>query len=287
MRACQNCWNRPGRRRLALHREALELEHVAFRPAGQQMAQADPQEEDDAVYRVTVDGFEMEPRRRFAVYAMTVSRGNARWAIRRRFNQIFSMHQSLVRSFGRSAMKDGLPRLPPKVSITSICCGQRAPQFLAARACRLQRYFDELLRYIVLVEQCEPLYEFLCSVDVNHMSYEALLDLGQALGSGNNAPPVSFKDACALPTRSTVSFCQGMWENCVICQDEMAENEDVRILACGHQYHFRCIARWLQESNTCCVCQSMAVVPSPVKSSVQGPGSSVPPGQWRSDSLPF
>lgn len=65
----------------------------------------------------------------------------------------------------------------------------------------MQDYFEALLRYIPFVDQCEALREFLCSVDVSQMSYDALLDLEQALGRGGPQLVIDKSYIEALPKR--------------------------------------------------------------------------------------
>lgn len=241
-----------------------------------------------------MQGYELGRRGRRAVYFnMLVYHGTAHWPIRRRFRQVTALHAQLLRGLGRSAMVRGLPLLPPKVTCRALIYGQRDERFLTSRVTRLQRYFDGLLRYVPYVEQCEALFEFLCSVDVNNMSYDALLDLGQALGRGGPSPqPLDPAAIAALPRRAAMtesaagatvaalaaaaaaadtadasakseaaSASAADKERCVICQEPLKDSEDVRVLPCGHEYHFPCIERWVRESNTCCVCHSVAVLP--------------------------
>mmetsp|Transcript_81869 Transcript_81869/g.162583 ORF Transcript_81869/g.162583 Transcript_81869/m.162583 type:complete len:266 (+) Transcript_81869:48-845(+) len=229
------------------------------------------QEEDGEMppYHVRVNGYEVGRRTRHVIYSLTVSRGNAHWPIRRRFRQVAALHMQLMQGLGRSAMRNGLPRLPPRVTCLSLWRGRLDDRFLRARSRRLQSYFEALLQHIPYVDQCEALHEFLCSVDVSLMSYDALLDLGQAIGRGGDGPPVVEPAAiAALPRRNfdvdDCAFPSSMCR-CVICQEPFLSDEDVRILPCGHEYHFDCIAKWIPHSNTCCVCQGMAVLPSTLR----------------------
>jgi len=194
------------------------------------------------------------------VYSLTVVRGSARWPLRRRFRQVVALHTALLQGLGRSAMREGLPRLPPRVTPRSLCCGQQDERFLAARAARLQRYFEELLRFIPFVDQCEALNEFLCSIDVSHMGYDALLDLGQAIGRAGGPRGVAPDAIASLPRRRAEASCSSE-VRCVICQDAMDAADDIRVLPCGHEYHYKCIAQWISQSNSCCVCQGLAVLP--------------------------
>jgi len=225
-------------------------------------------EEEVPEYSVQVDGFEVARRGRHVVFSLTISRGNASWPIRRRFRQVAKLHEQLLQGLGRSAMKSGLPRLPPKVTCRSLFCGQQDDSFLRSRAVQLQEYFEALLRYIPFVDQCEALREFLCSVDVANMSYDALLDLGQALGrAGPEPPPVDPALIAALPKRRAEEASLSGSGCCVICQEKLDDDEDIRVLPCGHEYHYDCIAQWIPQSNSCCVCQGLAVYQPPAAGS--------------------
>jgi hypothetical protein len=42
---------------------------------------------------------------------------------------------------------------------------------------------------------------------------------------------------------------------CSICQDTIILQKKVRILNCGHEYHFTCIGQWFKKHNTCPICR--------------------------------
>jgi len=254
MQRCRQCWEWARRAAGAPQSPALLNEGGAA--------------EEEPEYRVRVESFELQ-RGRHAVYSLTVSREGASWPLRRRYRQIFSLHGQLLAGLGRSAMRDGLPKFPPRVTCRSVCYGARDERFLVARAAQLQAYFDALLRYVRYVDQCEALREFLCSVNVDSMNYDALLDLGQAIGRApTSAPTIDAAAIAALPSRpprarhgGEGSFAPSLCGCCVICQEGLEEDQDVRVLPCGHEFHYGCIAQWVPQSNTCCICQGMAVVP--------------------------
>lgn len=211
-------------------------------------------------YRVQVDGFEVLRGSRHVVYYLTVVHGNTRWPLRRRFRQVYHLHEQISESLGRSQLKAGLPKPPPKVTPRSLLFGQFDDRFLQSRAIRLQQYFEALLRFIPLVDQCEALREFLCSVDVNTMSYDALLDLEQAIGRAVTSEVVDPEAIAALPSRQfEVGANLHSTNFCVICQENFKGADDIRTLPCGHEYHYNCIAQWIPVNNTCCVCQGVAV----------------------------
>ena len=44
-------------------------------------------------------------------------------------------------------------------------------------------------------------------------------------------------------------------ESCSVCLEEYAEGDRMRTLPCGHQFHSRCIDRWLQNNRACPICK--------------------------------
>ncbi|XP_063938101.1 uncharacterized protein LOC135147958 [Daucus carota subsp. sativus] len=51
---------------------------------------------------------------------------------------------------------------------------------------------------------------------------------------------------------------------CVICQDEYAAEELVGGLRCGHEYHMKCIKKWLRRITKCPICRDTAIFVEPV-----------------------
>lgn len=219
-------------------------------------------------YVVCVDGFERVRTARqgagCTVFTLTIRHGNAHWPIRRRYQQIAALHDGLVRTLG-STDRAGLPKPPPKLTARSMVMGNFDQKFLQARCIELQAYLDSLLVYIPYVDQCECLREFLCTVDQRFLDdYERLLTLEAAIGDGGAGVELLDQSAIAALPRATKRG-ESCNENCVICQDALEledDLQDVRRLPCGHQYHFNCIARWLEQSNSCCICQVVVEVPA-------------------------
>lgn len=46
---------------------------------------------------------------------------------------------------------------------------------------------------------------------------------------------------------------------CVICQDDFAELDVLKLLTCGHYYHSRCVDKWLKDKQKCPLCKSRAL----------------------------
>lgn len=44
-------------------------------------------------------------------------------------------------------------------------------------------------------------------------------------------------------------------EKCMVCMEDFAENERLRLLPCFHKYHIGCIDEWLKEKSFCPICK--------------------------------
>lgn len=42
---------------------------------------------------------------------------------------------------------------------------------------------------------------------------------------------------------------------CVVCHCHYVQNEVVRVLPCGHVFHYKCLKPWFKQSNNCPVCR--------------------------------
>lgn len=52
--------------------------------------------------------------------------------------------------------------------------------------------------------------------------------------------------------------------SCAVCLDDFAQEEQVRQLPCGHQFHSQCIGKWLSRSTRCPLClHNVAEAPTP------------------------
>ncbi|PRP78533.1 hypothetical protein PROFUN_13590 [Planoprotostelium fungivorum] len=84
--------------------------------------------------------------------------------------------------------------------------------------------------------------------DVDNMTYEQLLELGERLGQVSRG--ASREDINSLPTIQHTLETQ----NCSVCLDDIHAGEKVKILPCLHRYHDNCIDSWLKMSRKCPVC---------------------------------
>ncbi|URD74045.1 zinc finger, C3HC4 type, domain containing protein [Musa troglodytarum] len=99
-------------------------------------------------------------------------------------------------------------------------------------------------------------------LDVDNMSYEELLELGDKIGSvstGLREEEIarslrkikhSVFDASARHLATEIE------RKCSICQEEYEANDETGRLECGHGYHMYCIKQWLLLKNACPVCKA-------------------------------
>ncbi|KAL7136615.1 hypothetical protein ABFS83_10G041800 [Erythranthe nasuta] len=97
-------------------------------------------------------------------------------------------------------------------------------------------------------------------LDIDNMSYEELVALGESIGSVNTGLSDGSISKClteSIYCSSDISQDEG---TCVICLDEYKNMDDVATLkACRHDFHVGCIRKWLSMKNVCPICKSPAV----------------------------
>ncbi|CAM0882219.1 unnamed protein product [Alopecurus aequalis] len=98
-------------------------------------------------------------------------------------------------------------------------------------------------------------------LDVDNMTYEELLDLGERIGHVNTGLR---EDEITRNLRkvkhpafdSSFRFPAEVEKKCSICQEEFEANDEMGRLHCGHSYHVYCIKQWLSQKNVCPVCKT-------------------------------
>ncbi|CAL0332560.1 unnamed protein product [Lupinus luteus] len=106
-------------------------------------------------------------------------------------------------------------------------------------------------------------------LDVDNMSYEQLLELGEKIGYVNTGLE---EDEMRLNIRKLkFVISNGISKNqmdkkCTICQEEYEGGEELGRLNCEHKYHFQCIKQWLVYKNFCPICKHEVVVRQMLKS---------------------
>uniref|UniRef100_A0A7N1A3A0 RING-type E3 ubiquitin transferase n=2 Tax=Kalanchoe fedtschenkoi TaxID=63787 RepID=A0A7N1A3A0_KALFE len=93
-------------------------------------------------------------------------------------------------------------------------------------------------------------------LDVDNMSYEELLELGERIGDVKTGLSEETIMKCLKHNKYTSVMKPNKPEPCSICQEEYGEGEDLGTLECGHEYHTNCIKQWLVLKNSCPICKA-------------------------------
>ncbi|CAH2076931.1 unnamed protein product, partial [Thlaspi arvense] len=98
-------------------------------------------------------------------------------------------------------------------------------------------------------------------LDVDNMSYEELLALGERIGdvSTGLSEEVILKAMKQHKHTSSAAESHQDMEPCCVCQEEYAEGDDLGTLVCGHEFHTDCVKQWLMLKNLCPICKTVAL----------------------------
>lgn len=99
-------------------------------------------------------------------------------------------------------------------------------------------------------------------LDVDNMSYEELLALGERIGdvkTGLDEDKIlklmKQRKCMYISTRNPKDM-----EPCCICQEEYKLGDDLGTLECGHDFHTNCIKQWLVLKNLCPICKTTGLI---------------------------
>ncbi|WVZ94392.1 hypothetical protein U9M48_040290 [Paspalum notatum var. saurae] len=98
-------------------------------------------------------------------------------------------------------------------------------------------------------------------MDIDDMSYEELLALGERIGTVSTGLSDDALSEClriSLYVPTTSSSLEDGDIKCIICQEEYFSGMEVANMVCKHYYHITCIQQWLQQKNWCPICKSVA-----------------------------
>ena len=64
------------------------------------------------------------------------------------------------------------------------------------------------------------------------------------------------KEELSKPIKKEYIVVDKEFENneCIICLENMIKGDKIKILECGHIYHYNCINDWFKKVNECPVC---------------------------------
>ncbi|KAL5742905.1 hypothetical protein ACOSP7_029637 [Xanthoceras sorbifolium] len=97
-------------------------------------------------------------------------------------------------------------------------------------------------------------------LDVDNMTYEELLALGERIGHVSTGLSEDLISKCLTETIYCSSDQMQEEGTCVICLEEYKDMDDVGTLKhCGHDYHVSCIKKWLSMKNLCPICKGSVI----------------------------
>jgi len=90
-------------------------------------------------------------------------------------------------------------------------------------------------------------------------NYEALLNLAESLADSPHG--LTQLNIDQLLTYSFNEHSENDAQTlCVVCMCDFAANQMVRVLPCAHEFHARCIDKWLKDNRTCPICRADAII---------------------------
>jgi len=139
--------------------------------------------------------------------------------------------------------------------------GPPAPLQLTAGPQVPHAYPGFLLNVLAMLSN-PALHPELAANDVNEAeNYEALLSLAERLGEVKpKGLPKS--DIEQLPSYRFSSEEGSSNQNdqtvCVVCMSDFETRQLVRVLPCSHEFHAKCVDKWLKTNRTCPICRGDA-----------------------------
>lgn len=89
-------------------------------------------------------------------------------------------------------------------------------------------------------------------------NYEALLNLAERLGEVK-PKGLAKSDIEMLPSyRYTGDGSENDQTTCVVCMCDFEVRQSLRILPCSHEFHSKCVDKWLKSNRTCPICRGDA-----------------------------
>ncbi|XP_028793080.1 probable E3 ubiquitin-protein ligase RHG1A isoform X2 [Neltuma alba] len=97
-------------------------------------------------------------------------------------------------------------------------------------------------------------------MDIDNMSYEELLALGERIGHVSTGLSEKLISKCLTESIYCSSEQSQEEGSCVICLEDYKYMDDVGTMrGCGHDYHVSCIRKWLSMKNICPICKASAL----------------------------
>ncbi|XP_072368295.1 RING finger protein 44 isoform X3 [Scyliorhinus torazame] len=144
------------------------------------------------------------------------------------------------------------------------------PRRMTGQRYRLQQplpppppYYPSFLPYFLSMLPVPPAVGPAISVeleveDVEVENYEALLNLAERLGEAKPRG-LTKADIEQLPSyRFNPENHQSEQTLCVVCFSDFESRQLLRVLPCNHEFHAKCVDKWLKTNRTCPICRADA-----------------------------
>nr|XP_038025539.1 E3 ubiquitin-protein ligase RNF38-like [Anas platyrhynchos] len=124
-------------------------------------------------------------------------------------------------------------------------------------------YHSSLLPYVLSVlpvpPAVGPAFSFELDVEDGEVeNYEALLNLAERLGEAK-PQGLTKADIEQLPSyRFNPNNHQSEQTLCVVCMCDFESRQLLRVLPCNHEFHAKCVDKWLKANRTCPICRADA-----------------------------
>jgi len=87
-------------------------------------------------------------------------------------------------------------------------------------------------------------------------NYEALLNLAERLGDAKPKGLVKSDIDQLVSYTYSEDTKQTDQTLCVICMCDFENGQNLRVLPCNHEFHTKCVDKWLKTNRTCCICRA-------------------------------
>lgn len=129
----------------------------------------------------------------------------------------------------------------------------KLPRIIIPRACQNVSLITVIFVYRAMFSN-PPLSPYnqaeLSSPDSVTENYEALLSLAERLGEAKPRG-LTRAEVEQLPSyKFNAETHQGDQTNCVVCMCDFEALQSLRVLPCSHEFHSKCIDKWLKVSHT-------------------------------------
>lgn len=158
--------------------------------------------------------------------------------------------------------------------ILNLCLLQPYPPFMPRRLTGRSRYRSQqpvppppyhpsLLPYVLSMlpvpPAVGPTFSFELDVEDGEVeNYEALLNLAERLGEAKPRG-LTKADIEQLPSyRFNPNNHQSEQTLCVVCMCDFESRQLLRVLPCNHEFHAKCVDKWLKGNRTCPICRADA-----------------------------